>query len=370
MTNIDEKEYFEQIKQLESDFKIISSKIQRTYPRANNLKSEKKKFLMAIADDKFYNPTFEFDEAQVTDEDIENLRNFEVDTSNDLYGFKKLYKELAEHNINWCLCLKNWGTDESSYYSIKFYGRPSFFLFKKAEKFCMEYKADIVKFKRLTPKKVANRLKKFTKELTGDKIEISMEQLASKVNISPAKKLIKVDPEAEFTNLDLKRLKAHEIGVHYMRYYNGRKFKPKILNTGTANYTEIEEGLAVYNEELKDVLSKAQMYIYSGRVIATYYSPKMDFYSVFEKLKELGFNDEVAFAITYRAKRNISDTSKKGGFTKDYVYFSGYHKVKSYAKRNDIKDLFIGKIKIEDIKVLRDYIDKNKDKIEFPEYDL
>lgn len=53
----------------------------------------------------------------------------------------------------------------------------------------------------------------------------------------------------------------------------------------------------------------------------------------------------------------------KGGFTKDYVYFSGYLKVKRYAKNHDLRDLFIGKIKLEDLRVLKKFIRKNRDKI-------
>jgi len=185
----------------------------------------------------------------------------------------------------------------------------------------------------------------------------------SKVNIHPKSCIMKINPFVKLTSLDVKRLTAHEILVHYMRYYNGKIANVKILETGTSNYIETEEGLAVYFEELKGVLSKAQMFIYAGRVIATYYALNNSFYNVFQKLKSYGFENEEAFAITARAKRNLSDTSKKGGFTKDYVYFSGYIKIKKYAKKNDLKDLFIGKIRIEDVKNLKKFIKNNFDKI-------
>jgi len=187
--------------------------------------------------------------------------------------------------------------------------------------------------------------------------------MQSKVNISPINKEIRINPNERFTTLDLKRLKVHEIGTHYMRYYNGKQYIPKILKSGASNYIETEEGLAAYMEELMDVSSKAQIYIYAGRVIGTYYALRKSFYEVFQILKKYGFKDSDAFAITYRAKRNLCDTSQKGGFTKDYVYFSGYHKVKNYAKNNDIRDLFIGKIKIRDVKILNKFINKHKNNI-------
>jgi len=87
------------------------------------------------------------------------------------------------------------------------------------------------------------------------------------------------------------------------------------------------------------------------------------FYNVYLRLKKYGFKNTDAFAITYRAKRNLCDTSEVGGFTKDYVYFSGYDKVKSYVKKHDIKDLFIGKVKISDLKVIKKFVEKYRDKI-------
>ena len=151
-----------------------------------------------------------------------------------------------------------------------------------------------------------------------------------------------------------------------MRCYNGRKSGIGILAVGSANITRTEEGLAAYVEDIQGVLSKAQMYIYAGRVIAAYYAPKKSFYEVFKILKSYNFKNSDAFTITMRTKRNICDTSQKGGFSKDFVYFAGYHKVKKYCKHNDIKDLFIGKIKTEDIKNnkgLRRYIKEHKENI-------
>jgi hypothetical protein len=236
-------------------------------------------------------------------------------------------------------------------------------LFRKAIKFCKNFEREKVKFRRITPQKVGNELKKEVYELTGKKIKIVYAQINAKVNIEAYNGLIEINPNESFTSLDLKRLKVHEIGTHFMRYYNGHKFGRRILETGTKNYLETEEGLAAYMEELKGVSSKAQMFIYAGRVIACYYAPKKSFYEIFKILKDLNFRDSAAFAITFRVKRNLCDTSQKGGFTKDYVYFSGYNKVKDFHKKNDIKDLFIGKVKIDDLKVLKRFVKENRDKI-------
>ena len=50
-------------------------------------------------------------------------------------------------------------------------------------------------------------------------------------------------------------------------------------------------------------------------------------------------------------------------FTKDYAYLEGYFRVKRFAKKNNLKDLFIGKIKTTDVKKLKKFIKKNRDEI-------
>ena len=118
-------------------------------------------------------------------------------------------------------------------------------------------------------------------------------------------------------------------------------------------------------EYVKGVSSDAQMFIYAGRVIATHYALSKSFYNIYHILKKYKFKDSDAFSITYRSKRNLCDTSKPGGFTKDYVYYSGFYKIRKYVNSGyDIKKLFIGKIKIEDLEVLTPFIEKHLSSIE------
>jgi len=360
---MEEKKYFDEIKEIEKNYYSLISHFNLNFPNAINLKEEKIKFFNALADDEIYNPQIKFEKKNFDLKKFNELKKLKIDTNNDLYNFKKLYKNRLKTKIYEIECHRNWGTQISTKYVKLYRGEPSLFLLLKAKTYAKHFKREKIKFKTLDPQTTAKRLKAEVKKLTGENIEVQFKDISSKVNISPAANLIKLNKNERFTSLDIKRLKVHEIGVHYMRYFNGSKFKIRILESGTSNYIETEEGLATYCEELKGVSSKAQMFIYAGRVIATYYATRKSFYEVFKILKKYEFSDEVAFSITLRSKRNLCDTSKKGGFTKDYVYFSGYHKVKKYVRNNDIKDLFIGKIKISEVKLLRKFIDKNRDKI-------
>lgn len=227
-----------------------------------------------------------------------------------------MYKERLKAKILEIDCHKNWGKLISTKYVRKYRGEPSRILLSRAKVFCHNYTRQKIKFKTLAPEDVSKRLKNKVKDLTGDDLNVVFVEIPSKVNISPKQQLMKINPHVKLTSLDVKRLSAHEICVHYMRYYNASLSGIRILETGTSNYIETEEGLAVYAEEQKGVLSKAQMFVYAGRVIATYYALYMSFYDVFQKLKSYGFENEEAFAITMRAKRNLCDTSQKGDLQK------------------------------------------------------
>ena len=360
-----EKNYLTQVKEIEKIYVDMLKNFDVTFPKPLNLKSEKKIFFQKLADDEVYNPLIKYEKKEI---DLEKINLYKkrikkISTSNDLYGLKKLYKKRLKTKLIQIRYQKNWGNQSCVKDVMKYWGEPDYFLLRKAKKICLEYKREKVKFTRLTNVKFANELKKEVYRLTRTKIKVRYDNIHSKMNIEPYMKIIEINKNERFTSLDLERLKIHEIGVHYLRYYNGHKMNVKILETGTANYLETEEGLAAYAENEKGVLSKAQMFVYAGRVIATHYALKKSFYEVFQILKKYGFTNKVAFAITYRSKRCLNDTSLKGSFTKDYVYLKGFYSVSQYAKKYEIKDLFIGKIGIDDVKLVQKFINKNKHRI-------
>lgn len=354
------EEYFREVKEIEAFYYGAISHLNNTFPKPLNGREEKKKFFEAIHNNQVYNPQLRFRKKKVDENILQTLKTANISLNNDYYGIKNIYKEKIEQKIHELLCFKYWGEYESTTHGIKAKGKPTPALVKRAKQYCREYSRATIQYTLLTPKQVGEELKQYVKELTGNTIKIKYQSLFNKMNINAAKNLITINPEEEFKSIDVERLKVHEIGTHYLRFYNGDKTDIKILRTGTANYIETEEGLAAYMEEIKGVATPAQTYIYAGRVIATYYALTHSFYEIYHILKSYEFKDEDAYAITLRAKRNLKDTSQPGGFTKDFVYFSGYEKVKEYAKTNDIKKLFFGKIKIEDIDIIEELIDENK----------
>ena len=355
------EKYLEEYKELENKYFSIISFLPTNFPKAVNLEREKKKFFQMLEKKKRYNPQILYSAKVYPKKVLQELLNFKVDTINDVYGLKTLLRNRVQNKINEVLTHKYWGTEKSSKYAVLSRGKPPLKLVKKAKDICKNFKREKVKFKTLTPHIAGERLKVVFYKLLGEYPKVSYKVLVNKMNINPQEKTLTINPNVRFTSLDVKRLQVHEIGTHYLRYLNGSKTGIKLLEKGTANYIETEEGLAAYMEEFKGVSSKAQMFIYAGRVIATHYALTKDFYSIFKILKSYNFKDSDAFSITLRAKRNLSDTSKPGGFTKDYVYLSGYYKIKKYLREGgDLKDLFIGKVKVEDLVILQPIIQEFK----------
>jgi hypothetical protein len=364
------KKYFEEIKEIENKYYEIIKKFDSKFIKPINLDSEREKFFYYLENGKKYNPqlVFNYKKFDVTIPiKLEKLYK-NINLENDYYGLKKLYYERIKSKINEFYTHFYWGSQESTKYVIKYRGKPDILTLLEAKHYCKNFKRQKVKFRRLKIEKVKKELHNYVKELTGTEITIVEDpNLVNKINIDPKDRKITINPNERFTTLDMERLKVHEIGTHFLRYWNGHNLEIKILESGTSNYIQTEEGLAAYMEKLAGVQSKHQMYIYAGRVIATYYALKFGFYDVYKILKKYGFKDSDAFTITLRAKRNLSDTSVPGGFTKDYVYFKGYKKIKRYhEKGGDLKKLFIGKIKLDDLIILSKYIEENYEKIKFP----
>ena len=362
LKNFDQKKKekaLKEIKKIEKRYLDLIKDLALNYPKCFNLAKEKALFFEKIKNGEVYNPQFIYEQDKYHQKRLNALENFykSISLKGDIFSLKKIYKDKIADLINIIHYHQNWGDAESTKHVIKSKGKVSFLLFLKAKNFCKKYKVKVLKSKKIGAKELGSNLREYLKNLTAEEIELKYTKgLASRVNINAREHVLEIKPNAEFTELDLERLKVHEIAVHFMRYFNAKKLETVVLEMGTASYLETEEGLAVYNEEKHGVLQNSQMFIYAGRVIASYYTLRKGFYDIFQILKNYGFSDKEAFSITFRVKRNISDSAELGGFTKDYVYFSGYHKIKKYAKKNDISDLFLGKFSLKELPKLKKYI--------------
>ena len=145
----------------------------------------------------------------------------------------------------------------------------------------------------------------------------------------------------------------HEIGTHIKRAENAKEQKLKLFKIGFPYYLATEEGLAAYNEEIAGVHNNNILRQYAGRVIAVDLALKNAFNVVYTTLQQY-FTDFEAFTITLRVKRGLKNTQQPGSYTKDHVYLKGLYAVKDFVRKGgNIKDLYIGKIGIEHVPLIK-----------------
>jgi uncharacterized protein (TIGR02421 family) len=142
----------------------------------------------------------------------------------------------------------------------------------------------------------------------------------------------------------------HEVGTHILTYINGRAQPLNLLYCGLPDYEELQEGLAVLAEYLVGGLSRPRLRLLAGRVIAAH--NLVSGASFIENFRELNqtweFNQYTAYTIAIRIYRG-------GGLTKDAVYLRGLIELLKYLKgKNEIDHLFLGKIAIKQIPIIRD----------------
>ena len=310
-----------------------------------NEEEQKSEFLSG----KVKNPVFLYRDLEYDPDEFEKRLN-SIEIPDDELGviFEKRKKEiLLENRI-----IKNRGDEDFvKEATIILYGFPNEQL--------VAYADDLLK--RIPPEETektvpSERIKTVFEEalyehgLIDWRVEFSDKRLTT---VYPAEKKITVCRNRKFAKIDPERLKVHEIEVHVLRAANGYEQPLRIFAFGLPGYVSTEEGLASFFEELTGNTSKETMRDYAARVIAVDSVYKgLDFRQTFERLRSYGLSDDQAWNLTVRAHR-------AGGYIKDHIYLDGYRKVKKFAETiGDFKTLYVGKIGIEDLPLIKKYLDK------------
>jgi len=176
--------------------------------------------------------------------------------------------------------------------------------------------------------------------------------MATRISVDAALRVINLNQHALFAPQAIQRLLVHERDAHAGRIHNGACLPWGIFSMGTAGYREAEEGLAVYLERRSGHLYPFQEKIYAGRCLAVYLSLSAGFAEVFEELR-VYFDEKTAYAIVERIKRGLADTSRSGALTKEFHYYTGPLKVRSFLNRKgNLKTLMGGKIAFKHANVI------------------
>jgi len=324
----------------------IDNKIKLLYHlRPINLESEKARFFKNFS----INPQFEYPDLKFDPlELIEELNKIELDNS----PLGEIFEEKKSEILKKIELLESIDEENFSNISIDLFGKPT----PEDVESCDKHIRDLN----------IKSLRKDQQNLSALDVKEIFEEVFKKYKLSSWKVKIKegivadcvagkhntlfVKSDSRFSDKRIKSLIIHEIETHILTAENGKNQPYEIFNRGLANYLITQEGLAIYNVEQQDPEAFKQNYKPYLHVIAINKALQSSFVETFETLLKYGINMEEAFRSALKAKRGFCDTSRKGAFTKDYLYYNGHKMIKQFIENHgDIKELYIGKINIRDL---------------------
>lgn len=331
-----------------------------------NARKEKEKFFRAYSEGKPYNPVFDYEnfgpEVGAFCRELIKIRGkFEHCKE---YIFSPFYIKKINHLLHFHDLLLHRDTPGFGSSLSTFCGIPSRHLLLDARKNLEDLKGESLKGesgeKDLSPGDVRGIFEKELKRLGLEWEVRPADGGGVKMAVSAACSEIHIDFSARFSEAGIKGYLCHEIGTHVFRAENG-KFQPLMLfRSGFPGYMETEEGLAAYNEARNGVLEPENLKKYSARVVAAAVCNEASFSELVDTLTDY-FPPEEAFTFALRVKRGLKDTSLPGGYTKDYVYLSGFRKVSTFLQKQPseqeaLKVLYCGKIGLQHFELARDLL--------------
>lgn len=243
------------------------------------------------------------------------------------------------------------GTDNFSNTALEIYKAPKLSLIEEAEKDAVNCKL-YDHSESINHEEAIKLLESFINENNLKNIQIKVEKnIISDISVNK-KGTIFIKKGAKFNKQRIEKLITHEIETHIYTALNGEAQPYRIFTDGTANYLETQEGLAVYNQEKQ--LGFTQNCYASDVLINNNIAYHNSFASGYDALIKQGKSENSAIKAILKTKRGVSDTSQNGGNFKSSIYYSGAKKIKNYIdKGNDYKELYIGKINLEDLELIR-----------------
>ncbi len=315
-----------------------------------NRDDEKRKFMKSSV----YNPVFRYKDTCTDIMDIYDRAG--ALKTQDALPVSEFYRRLKEEILLKCSLLANRDDSQKlTEFSGKIFGFPSNEDLRYATGILSGGDDDFSEPVAAGEIKIAIEKELIKRSVKGWTIKMK-KNMASKMSIKPSENAIYINSTSGFFRGEDKRLAIHEIEVHLFRALNGERQKWPIFKTGTAGYSEAEEGLAVYFETANGNCPPEQMKVYAGRLMAVHLSFEKSFREVFNSLRRW-FPAELSYRLSERAKRGVEDTSCPGALTKDIHYITGYRKTQTIKKEKDFPEtLFTGKIAFDDRKRVRDMI--------------
>ena len=268
----------------------------------------------------------------------------------------ELYRDVIYFYSNMVQCISTIGLGKEFYFnSLRVYGTPTERDVNNA-KFILHFEdepvgADMEKI--FTAEEAQAYFEEFA-EAYDFPLQIKMAtHIAADAMVSNINQMLLLKRNALYSKNQLLTLAHHEIGVHLVTTFNGLEQPLKIFANGFPKNVETQEGLSVLSEYKGGALTLKRLKELSYRVLAAdCLSRGYDFKGVFDLIhSQYKLNRNEAFTITLRALRG-------GGFTKDWLYLSGFKKIyKLYKSGDSLELLLAGKVSLdylEEIKHMQD----------------
>ncbi|QIZ76633.1 tyrosine/phenylalanine carboxypeptidase domain-containing protein [Ferrimonas lipolytica] len=133
---------------------------------------------------------------------------------------------------------------------------------------------------------------------------------------------------------------------------NARQQPLKLLRLGLPGATFTQEGLAILAEFTSGGMWLSRLKQLAARVLAVdALVRRHSFVDTCQLLQQHGIDEQQAFSITARAYRG-------GGFTKDYLYLSGFVAMLRACQQRCPNNLLVGKAGIEHIDILNELVER------------
>ena len=299
-------------------------------------------------------PQFKYDPIKLNVFELkQKLTDLPVQKIQDI-SIRNLYESVINSYFDKIDMISTLGRSKFLYNSLRYFGRPSAKDLHNAN--YILHLPDIPgEAKREPMLNAKDAILAFREGLDGYGIKAKITEsnkVISQVMVLNSKQSVLVKPSATFRKKELQALIEHEIGVHMVTTMNSSEQNLKVFNLGLPINTLTQEGLAILAEYLSGNLTLSRLRKLALRVIAVdMMCSGADFVECFNQLKnKYDVEPNLAFNITTRIYRG-------GGFTKDYLYLSGFVKVlRFWENQNDLKPLLIGKTSIDFYNVIDEMI--------------
>lgn len=309
-------------------------------------------------------PKFEYNPVKIDPFSLKKkLLSIDLDSIQDI-SIREMYQSVVDSYFDKIDMVSSLNSQKFLYNSLRYFGRPSQKDLKNA--FYILSLPDLPEDLKSEPMYDANAAMEAFRIALNEygveaKVELSSIVIARVMVLNSSRKIL-FQPAATFKSKDIQALIEHEIGVHMLTTINSDHQKLKLFNVGLPLNTHTQEGMAILAEYLSGNITLERLKKIALRVvIIDAMCNGADFIECYNLLvKEYKEDPNEAFSSVTRIFRG-------GGFTKDYLYLSGFAQIFDFWKsKKDIGPLMIGKTSLEFYDTIQEMI--GREMIAAPSY--